>query len=60
MKEGAVVIDVGIHRNAENKLCGDVGFGQSCTTYKSQLLQLQVAVDYMTIAMLMNNCAQLS
>ena len=26
VKEGAVVIDVGIHRNAENKLCGDVKF----------------------------------
>ena len=26
IKEGAVVIDVGIHRNAENKLCGDVDF----------------------------------
>ena len=24
VKDGAVVIDVGIHRNAENKLCGDV------------------------------------
>lgn len=26
MKEGAVVIDVGMHRNEENKLCGDVDF----------------------------------
>ena len=26
VKEGAVVIDVGIHRNEENKLCGDVDF----------------------------------
>ena len=26
VKKGAVVIDVGIHRNAENKLCGDVDF----------------------------------
>ena len=26
IKEGAVVIDVGIHRNAEGKLCGDVDF----------------------------------
>ena len=26
VKDGAVVIDVGIHRNAENKLCGDVDF----------------------------------
>ena len=24
IKEGAVVIDVGIHRNEQNKLCGDV------------------------------------
>ena len=27
IKEGAVVIDVGIHRNEENKLCGDAGPG---------------------------------
>ena len=26
VKEGAVVIDVGIHRNENNKLCGDVDF----------------------------------
>ena len=26
VKEGAVVIDVGINRNAEGKLCGDVDF----------------------------------
>ena len=26
VKEGAVVIDVGIHRNEENKLCGDVDY----------------------------------
>ena len=26
VKEGAVVIDVGIHRGADNKLCGDVDF----------------------------------
>lgn len=26
VKEGAVVIDVGIHRNEDNKLCGDVDF----------------------------------
>ena len=29
VKEGAVVIDVGIHRNEENKLCGDVDFDNS-------------------------------
>ena len=28
VKEGAVVIDVGIHRNAENKLCGDVDYDE--------------------------------
>ena len=26
VKDGAVVIDVGIHRNEENKLCGDVDY----------------------------------
>ena len=29
IKEGAVVIDVGIHRNEENKLCGDVRFEEA-------------------------------
>mgnify|MGYP003291247325 FL=1 len=28
VKEGAVVIDVGIHRDANNKLCGDVKFDE--------------------------------
>lgn len=26
IKDGATVIDVGIHRDENNKLCGDVGF----------------------------------
>ena len=26
VKDGAVVIDVGIHRNENNKLCGDVDY----------------------------------
>ena len=29
VKEGAVVIDVVIHRNVDNKLCGDVDFDEA-------------------------------
>ena len=28
VKDGAVVIDVGMNRNADNKLCGDVKFDE--------------------------------
>ena len=31
VKDGATVIDVGIHRDANNKLCGDVDFASGGT-----------------------------
>lgn len=57
VKEGAVVIDVGIHRNEENKLCGDVDFA-SVEPIASAITPVPGGVGPMTIAMLMNNCVE--
>ncbi len=57
VKEGAVVVDVGIHRNAENKLCGDVDF-ERVAPHTSAITPVPGGVGPMTIAMLMNNCVQ--
>ena len=55
VKEGAVVIDVGIHRNSENKLCGDVDF-DDVKDMVSAITPVPGGVGPMTIAMLMYNC----
>lgn len=55
VKEGAVVIDVGIHRNEDNKLCGDVDFDK-VAPHTSAITPVPGGVGPMTIAMLMNNC----
>ena len=57
VKEGAVVIDVGIHRNAENKLCGDVDY-ESVAPHTSAITPVPGGVGPMTIAMLMYNCVE--
>lgn len=57
VKEGAVVIDVGIHRNAENKLCGDVKQDE-VEPIASAITPVPGGVGPMTIAMLMNNCVE--
>lgn len=57
VKEGAVVIDVGIHRMQDNKLCGDVDF-DSVEPHVSAITPVPGGVGPMTIAMLMNNCVQ--
>ena len=57
VKEGAVVIDVGIHRDANNKLCGDVDF-QDVIEQVSAITPVPGGVGPMTIAMLMNNCVE--
>ncbi len=57
VKDGAVVIDVGIHRNENNKLCGDVDF-DSVKEKASYITPVPGGVGPMTIAMLMNNCVQ--
>lgn len=55
IKEGAVVIDVGIHRNENNKLCGDVDF-EDVKEMCSAITPVPGGVGPMTIAMLMYNC----
>ena len=57
VKEGAVVIDVGIHRNEDNKLCGDVDY-ESVAPKCSAITPVPGGVGPMTIAMLMNNCVE--
>lgn len=55
VKEGAVVIDVGIHRDENNKLSGDVKFDE-VEPLASAITPVPGGVGPMTIAMLMNNC----
>lgn len=55
VKEGAVVIDVGIHRDAQNKLCGDVDY-EKVAPHTSAITPVPGGVGPMTIAMLMYNC----
>lgn len=57
VKEGATVIDVGIHRGADNKLCGDVDFA-SVEPVAGAITPVPGGVGPMTIAMLMNNCVE--
>ncbi len=57
VKDGAVVIDVGIHRDENNKLCGDVDY-QKVEPKASYITPVPGGVGPMTIAMLMNNCVQ--
>ena len=57
VKEGAVVIDVGIHRQEDGKLCGDVDFDQ-VEPIAGAITPVPGGVGPMTIAMLMNNCVE--
>ena len=57
VKDCAVVIDVGIHRNAQNKLCGDVDFDDVADKV-SAITPVPGGVGPMTIAMLMYNCVR--
>ena len=54
VKDGAVVIDVGMNRNAEGKLCGDVDFA-AVEPKTSFITPVPGGVGPMTIAMLMKN-----
>ncbi|MBQ3723464.1 MAG: bifunctional methylenetetrahydrofolate dehydrogenase/methenyltetrahydrofolate cyclohydrolase FolD [Bacteroidales bacterium] len=54
IKPGAIVIDVGMNRDAEGKLCGDVDFA-SCVEKASWITPVPGGVGPMTIAMLMVN-----
>ena len=55
VKEGATVIDVGIHRMENGKLCGDVDF-ESVEPVCGAITPVPGGVGPMTIAMLMYNC----
>ena len=57
VKEGAVVIDVGIHRKENNKRCGDVDYDDVAPVC-SAITPVPGGVGPMTIAMLMNNCVE--
>lgn len=57
VKDGAVVIDVGIHRDENNKLCGDVDYA-SVEPVASAITPVPGGVGPMTIAMLMHNCVE--
>ncbi len=54
VKEGAVVIDVGINRGADGKLCGDVDFA-AVEPKASYITPVPGGVGPMTVAMLMKN-----
>ncbi|MFW5630510.1 MAG: bifunctional methylenetetrahydrofolate dehydrogenase/methenyltetrahydrofolate cyclohydrolase FolD [Acetivibrio ethanolgignens] len=55
VKLGACVIDVGIHRNENNKLCGDVDF-ERVESVAGAISPVPGGVGPMTISMLMYNC----
>lgn len=59
IKEDAVVIDVGIHRDDNNKLCGDVDFDK-VEAKASAITPVPGGVGPMTIAMLMYNCVKVA
>ena len=54
VKEGAVVIDVGINRMADGKLCGDVNFSE-VEPIASYITPVPGGVGPMTITMLLKN-----
>ena len=54
VKPGAVVVDVGINRDENNKLCGDVDF-EAVEPIASYITPVPGSVGPMTIAMLMKN-----
>ena len=55
IKPGATVIDVGINRQADGKLCGDVDF-ESAVKVAAAITPVPGGVGPMTIAMLLANC----
>lgn len=57
IKPGAAVIDVGINRDAQGKLCGDVDY-DDCLEIAGAITPVPGGVGPMTIAMLMTNCVK--
>ena len=54
IKPGAVVVDVGINRLDDGRICGDVDF-ETVEPISSYITPVPGGVGPMTIAMLMNN-----
>lgn len=57
VKEGAVVIDIGMHRGEDGKLCGDVDFDR-VKEKAGAITPVPGGVGVMTVAMLMYNCVK--
>ena len=57
VKDGATVIDVGINRDENNKLCGDVDY-EDVFDKCSYITPVPGGVGPMTIAMLLDNCVR--
>ena len=57
VKPGAVVIDVGMNRDENGKLCGDVDY-ENVREVASAITPVPGGVGPMTIAMLMKNCIE--
>lgn len=57
IKEGAVVIDVGIHSRSDGSLCGDVAFDEALEV-ASFLTPVPGGVGPLTVAMLLKNTLQ--
>lgn len=57
VKDGAVVIDVGMHRDENNHLCGDVAYDEVAPKCAA-ITPVPGGVGPMTIAMLMHNCVE--
>ena len=51
------MIDVGIHRDENNKICGDVRYEEAAEK-ASAITPVPGGVGPMTIAMLMSNCVE--
>jgi methylenetetrahydrofolate dehydrogenase (NADP+)/methenyltetrahydrofolate cyclohydrolase len=56
LRQGVILIDVGIHRTKENKLTGDIS--PDCTDVASYMTPVPKGVGPMTIAMLLENTMQ--
>lgn len=57
VREGAVVVDAGMHRDENGKLCGDVDY-DDVAPVTSAITPVPGGVGPMTIAMLMDNCVE--
>ncbi|EPY26411.1 methylenetetrahydrofolate dehydrogenase (NADP+) [Angomonas deanei] len=57
IKTGAILIDVGINRNENNKICGDINF-DSTIGIASAITPVPGGVGPMTIAMLLTNTVE--